>query len=96
MEQNAKLDQLEHHGRRDSLRISGIPENVETDDTDAAVLTLHAVMKVDDRFNQKKLSYHIELARLPQESLDSISLKCSTRNMREKVFKAKENIKTER
>ena len=38
-EQNAKLDQLGQHRRRDSLRISGIPENVENDDSDAAVLT---------------------------------------------------------
>ena len=74
MEQNAKLDQLEQHGRRDSLRISRIPENMEKDDTDAAVLTLCAAIKVDPRFNHKKLPYHIELARLPQESLDRFSL----------------------
>ena len=46
-DQNDKLDQLEQHGRRDSLRIAGIPENEASDDTDAAVLTLCAVIKVD-------------------------------------------------
>ena len=47
MEQNAKLHQLEQHGRRDSLRISGIPENVENDDTYAAALTLCTALKLD-------------------------------------------------
>ena len=74
MEQNAKLDHLEEHGQRDSLRISGIPENMENDDTDAAVLTFCAAIKVDQRFNHKKLSYHIELERLPHESHHRFSL----------------------
>ena len=51
MEQNTKLDQLQQHGRCDSLRISGIPENVENDDTNAAIPTLCAAIKVDPHFN---------------------------------------------
>ena len=74
MEQNAKLYQLKQHGRRDSVRISGIPKNVDNDDTDAAVLTLCAAIKVYPRFNHKTLPYRIKLAGMPQESLDRFSL----------------------
>ena len=74
MEQNAKLDQLVLHGRRDGLRISGIPESVENDDIGAAALTLYVAIKVDPHFKSKKLMYCIELARLPQESLYSFPL----------------------
>ena len=33
-EQHIKLDQLKQHGRRDSLRIAGLPEPDENDDID--------------------------------------------------------------
>ena len=74
MEHKAKLDQLEQHGRRDSLRISGNPKSVENDNIGAAVLTFCVDIKVDPRFNQKTLSYRIKLARLPRESLESFLL----------------------
>ena len=45
--QQTKLDDLEQHGRRDSLRVAGIPENPDHDDTDAAVLEVCQLMKVD-------------------------------------------------
>ena len=93
MEQNTKLDQLEQHGRRDSLRISGIPENVKNDDTDTAVLTFHAAMKVDPRFNHKKLPYHIELARLPQESHDRFSLNVPAVTSERKSLRPRKTLK---
>ena len=42
-----KLDDLEQHGCRDSLRITGIPEKEEHDDTIAAVLEICQAIKVD-------------------------------------------------
>ena len=39
-DQQIILDDLEQHGRRDSLRISGIPENPEHDNTDEAILKI--------------------------------------------------------
>ena len=42
-----KLDQLEQCGRRDSLKVSGIPAAVESDDTDTSILSLCTATKVD-------------------------------------------------
>ena len=42
-----KVEELEQHGRRDSLRIAGIPENGEHDDTDTAILNICQAISVD-------------------------------------------------
>ena len=42
-----KFDDLEQHGRRDSLRVSGIPEPELHHNTDIAVLKVCKVMKLD-------------------------------------------------
>ena len=57
-EQKVKLDYLEQHGRRDSLRIAGIPENPENDDTDAAVLGVCAAIKVDPPVEPQDIASH--------------------------------------
>ena len=53
---NALHDQLEQHGRRDSLLSSGILENVENDDANAVVLTLCAAIIVDNLFQPKYMA----------------------------------------
>ena len=64
-EQNDKLDQLERHGQRDSLRISGIP--VQPKD----IAVSHRVGKAADGKPRP------------------ILVKFATRNIRERVFRAK-------
>ena len=54
-EQKVKLDDLEQHGRCDSLRIAEIPENPDNDDTDAAVLGVCAAINVDPQWSPKIL-----------------------------------------
>ena len=43
----SELDQLEQHGRHDSLRFSGIPENPAHDNTDNKILDICNAMEVD-------------------------------------------------
>ena len=43
---STQMDDLEQHGRRDSLRFAGIPES-DNDDTDSAVLKICSVIEVD-------------------------------------------------
>ena len=93
MEQNAKLYQLEQHGRHDNLRISAIPENVQNDDTYAAILTLCAAIKVDPRFNHKKLPYHIELTRLSHESFDRFLLNAPPLTSESKSLRPRKTFK---
>ena len=94
--QNDKLDQLEQHGRRDSLRIAGIPENEASDDTDAAILTLCAAIKVDPPVQPQDIAVSHRAGKAATGKPRQTLVKFATRNIRERVFRAKKNIKTER
>ena len=50
-DQQVMLDNLEQHGRRDSLRITGIPDNPEHDDTDVC-----QQIKVDPPFETRDIA----------------------------------------
>ena len=95
-EQNDKLDQLEQHGRRDSLRVSGIPEAAESDDTDAAILSICAAIKVDPPVQPVDIAVSHRVGKTVAGKPRQILVKFATRNIRERVFRAKNNIKTER
>ena len=95
-EQNDKLDQLEQHGQRDSLRISGIPEVEESDDTDAAIITLCAAIKVDPPVQPEDIAVSHRVGKAAEGKPRPVLVKFATRNIRERVFRAKKNIKTER
>ena len=55
-DQQIMLDDLDQHGRRDSLRISGIPENPEHDNTDAAVLKICKEMKFEPQVEPRDIA----------------------------------------
>ena len=92
-DQQIMLDDLEQHERRDSLRISGIPENPEHDNTDEAVLKICNEMKVEPQVEprDKAVSHRVgkSAARRPRQIL----VKFATRNVRERVFKARTELK---
>ena len=92
-DQNDKLDQLEQHGRRDSLRIAGIPENEASDDTDAAVLTLCAAIKVDPPVQAQDIAVSHRAGKAATGKPRQILVKFATRNIRERVFRAKKTSK---
>ena len=92
-DQNDKLDQLEQHGRRDSLRIAGIPENEASDDTDAAVLTLCAAIKVDPPVQAHDIAVSHRAGKAATGKPRQILVKFATRNIRERVFRAKKTSK---
>ena len=87
-EQNDKLDQPEQHGQRDSLRISGIPEVEESDDTDA-VKTLCAAIKVDLPVQPEDITISHRVGKAADVKPRPILVKFATRNIRERVFRAK-------
>ena len=96
-EQNDKWDQLEQHGRCDSLRISGIPVVEESDDTDAAVITPCAAIKVDPPVQPDDIAVSHRVDKAAEGKPLPVLVKLATRNIRERVFRAKKtNIKTER
>ena len=88
-EQNDKLDQLEQHGRRDSLRVAGIPEAVESDDTDAAILSLCAAIKVDPPVQPEDIAVSHRVGKTIARKPRQVLVKFATRNIRERVFRAK-------
>ena len=88
-EQNDKLDQLEQHGRRDSLRVTGIPEAVESDDTDAAILSLCAAIKVDPPVQPEDIAVSHRVGKTIAGKPRQVLVKFATRNIRERVFRAK-------
>ena len=50
------LDDLKQHSRRDSLPVAGIPENGSHDDTDAAVIKVCELIKVDPPVEPQDIS----------------------------------------
>ena len=85
--QQTKLDDLEQHGRRDSL-VAGIPENPDHDDTDAAVLEVCQLMKVDPPLEAKDIAVSHRVGKQRQGQH-----KNATQNVRERVFRAKSALR---
>ena len=79
-----KLD-LEQHGRRDSLRIAGIPEKEEHDDTDAAVLEICQAIKVDPPVQPTDIAVSHRLGRRAEGRTRQVIVKFATRNVRDRV-----------
>ena len=78
-----------HDGRRDSLRISGIPEVEESDDTDAAIITLCAAIKVDPPVQPEDIAVSHRVGKAAEGKPRPVLVKFATRNIRERVFWAK-------
>ena len=94
-EQQAKLEDLEQHGRRDSLRVAGVPENTESDDTDAAILDICAAIKVDPPVEPKDIAVSHRVGKtILRKGPRQILVKFATRNVRERVYRAKSALKS--
>ena len=91
-----KLDDLEQHGRRDSLRIAGIPEKEEHDDTDAAVLDICQAIKVDPPVQPTDIAVSHRRGRPSEGRTRQVIVKFATRNVRERVYSAKKELKNVR
>ena len=87
------LDDLEQHGRMDSLRVSGIPEPEEHDDTDAAVMSVCTAMKLDPPLDPKDIAISNRVGRKVQGKDWQVIVKFATRNVRERVFRAWKSLK---
>ena len=92
----SKVEELEQHGRRDSLRIAGIPENKEHDDTDTAILNICQAIAVDPPVQPSDIAVSHRLGKLQDGKTRQVIVKFATRNVRERVYSAKKNIKTAR
>ena len=88
-----KLDHLEQHGGRDSLRITGIPEKEEYDDTDAAVLDICQAIQVDPPVQPTDIAVSQRLGRPTEGRTRQVIVKCATWNVRERVYHAKKELK---
>ena len=86
------LNDLEQH-RRDSLRISGIPENPEHDNTDEAVLKICNEMKLEPQVEPKDIAVSHRVGKSAAGRPRQILVKLATRNVRERVFKARTELK---
>ena len=93
VDQQIKLDDLEQHGRRDSLRVSGIPEPDEHDNTDAAVLGVCELIKVDPPLQPTDIAVSHRIGRKTEGKHRQIIVKFATRNVRERVFSARTDLK---
>ena len=92
-DQQTMIDDIEQHGRRDSLRIAGIPENPDHDDTDGAILKVCEQMKVQPKIEPKDIAVSHRVGKSGQGRTRQIIVKFATRNIRERVFKARTELK---
>ena len=92
-DQQIMLDDLEQHGRRDSLRISGISKNLENDNTDEAVLKICNEMKVEPQVEPRDIAISHRVGKSAAGRPRHILVKFATRNVRERVFKARIQLK---
>ena len=92
-DQQVQLDDLEQHGRRDSLRVSGIPAPEEHDDTDAAVMSVCTAMKLDPPLDPKDIAVSHRVGRKVQGKDRQIIVKFATHNVGERVFRARKALK---
>ena len=90
----SKVEELEQHGRRDSLRIAGIPENTEHDDTDTAISNICQAISVDPPVQPSDIAVSHRLGKPENGKTRQVIVKFATRNVRERVYSAKKNIKT--
>ena len=74
----------------------GIPEAAESDDTDAAILSICAAIKVDPPVRPVDIAVSHQVGKTVAGKPRQILVKFATRNIRERVFQAKKIIKTER
>ena len=94
VEQKIKLDDLEQHGRCDTLRIAGIPENPDNDDTDAAVLGVCATIKMDPPLEPQDIVVSHRVGKQVTGKHRQIIVKFALRTIRERVFRAKSDLKS--
>ena len=89
----SELDQLEQHGRRDSLRFSGIPENPAHDNTDNKILDICNAIELDPPLQPTDIAVSHRLGKSVPGKTRQIIAKFSTRNIRERVFSARTKLK---
>ena len=88
----SKVEELEQHGRRDRLRIAGIPENTEHDDTDTAILYICQAISVDPPVQPSDIAVSHRIGKPENGKTRQVIVKFATRNVRERVYSAKKNI----
>ena len=87
-----KFDALEQHGRRDSIRISGIPES-PNDDTDAAVLEMTVAMKLTPPLQPHEISVSHRVGKRDANRPRQILVKLTSRYARNRIYSAKSSLK---
>ena len=88
-------DALEQHGRRHSLRISGIP-TTEEDTTEAVVALANDVLKVQPRLTTKDISVSHRLQKprsAAPEDPAPVIVRFVSRSDRDRVIKARSNLR---
>ena len=87
---STQIDDLEQHGRRDSLRIVGIPES-DNDDTDSTVLKICSAIEVDPPVQPSDIAVSHRLGKKEAGKTRQVIVKFATRNVRERVYSSKKN-----
>ena len=90
---STQIDDLEQHGRRDSLRIVGIPES-DNDDTDSTVLKICSAIEVDPPVQPSDIAVSHRLGKKEAGKTRQVIVKFATRNVRERVYSSKKPLKT--
>ena len=88
-----KHDDLEQHGHRDSLRVSGISELELHDNTDTAVLKVCEAMKLDPPLQPQDIVVSHRVGHKTAGKYHQIIVQFATRNVRERVFSARTDLK---
>ena len=75
------------------LRVSGIPEPGEHDETDAAVMSNCTAMQLNPPLDHKDIAASHRVGRKVKGTDRHIIVKFATRNVRERVFRARKALK---
>ena len=92
--QEIKMLKKNQHARRDSLRVSSIPEFKESDDTDAAILSICATIKVGSPVQQEDIAVSHRVKTVAEKNTSG---SCEIRHPQYQItsLSGPKNIKTE-
>ena len=90
---SSQLEELEQHGRRDSLRIAGIPES-DNDDTDSAILNICSAIEVNPPVQPSDIAVSHRLGKKETGKTRQVIVNFATRKVRERVYCSKKNLKS--
>ena len=90
-----KLDDYEQYSRRNTLRISGIPDEEEEDVMDKMMYLINTRLELSPPITPEQIDHTHRVGKFNAEKVRPISVKFSTYRIRDQVFRNRKKLKTQ-